>query len=375
MKREEVLEVLQESNISKELQDLAQKVLSNQRITTDECLLLYEKAELGFVGILANFIRFGKNGNKVFFNKNIHIEPTNICIHNCTFCSYSRKKGDALCWEMSIDEMIDLLINIPENSITEVHIVGGVHPDRDLSFYCSLLSTIKSIRPKLYIKAFTAVEIEFMAKKGGFFISEVLQRLKASGLDAMPGGGAEIFDETLRAIICPSKTGSEKWLKIHENAHKIGIPTNATMLYGHIESFEHRIDHLNRLRKLQDKTKGFQAFIPLKYKKENNNLGIEQEVTWNEDLRNFAISRIFLDNFKNIKAYWPMLGKELSQMTLDYGVNDFDGTINDSTKIYSMAGAEETKPNLTEQQMIELIKNARKIPVERDSVYNIITEF
>jgi aminodeoxyfutalosine synthase len=214
-----------------------------------------------------------------------------------------------------------------------------------------------------------------MAKKGGFFIPEVLQRLKTAGLDAMPGGGAEIFDETIRAFICPSKTTSEKWLKIHESAHKIKIPTNATMLYGHIELFSHRVDHLNRLRILQDKSKGFQAFIPLKFKKENNDLGIEQEVTWNEDLRNFAISRIFLDNFKNIKAYWPMLGKELSQMTLDYGVNDFDGTINDSTKIYSMAGAEDTKPNLTQQQMIELIKNAQRIPVERDSVYNTIMEF
>jgi len=375
MQREDILEVLQLSNISSELQHISQNIVDGKRISTEEALVLYEQAELGFLGTLANFARFNKNGNKVYFNKNIHIEPTNICIHNCTFCSYSKKKGDPLCWEMSIEQMLELLLETDEETITEVHIVGGVHPDRGIDFYCNLLSTIKQSRPKINIKAFTAVEIDFMAKKSGFFVSEVLQKLKEAGLDTMPGGGAEIFDEKLRTLICPSKTGSEKWLKIHESAHKQGIPTNATMLYGHIENFSHRVDHLNRLRELQDKTKGFQAFIPLKYKKENNYLGIENELPWTEDLRNFAISRIFLDNFQNIKAYWPMLGKELSQISLDYGVNDFDGTINDSTKIYSMAGAEETKPILTQNQMIELIKNANRIPVERDSIYNIIAEF
>nr|HPH17040.1 CofH family radical SAM protein [Bacteroidales bacterium] len=269
--------------------------------------------------------------------------------------------------------MLEVISKIPENSITEVHIVGGVHPDRGINFYCDLLKAIKQIRPSIQIKAFTAVEIDFMAKKSGFFISEILQKLQEAGLQTMPGGGAEIFDETLRAKICPSKTSSERWLKIHETAHKIGIPTNATMLYGHIEQFEHRVDHLTRLRDLQDKTNGFQAFIPLKYKKENNYLGIEHELPWSEDLRNFAISRVYLDNFKNIKAYWPMLGKELSQMTLEFGVNDFDGTINDSTKIYSMAGADEANPNLTEEQMITLISKVGRTATERDSLYNIIT--
>ena len=375
MTREEVLAILEESKLSEDLQTIAQKVLTNERISNDDCLVLFEKGELGFVGMLANFIRAQKNQDKVYFNKNIHIEPTNVCIHNCTFCSYSKKKGDPLCWEMSIDQMLEILEKTPQDSITEVHIVGGVHPDRGLDFYCDLLTQVKKARPSIQIKAFTAVEIDYMAKKSGFFISEVLQRLKNAGLNTMPGGGAEIFDETLRTLICPSKSTGEKWLKIHESAHKIGVPTNATMLYGHIESFTHRVDHLHRLRKLQDKTKGFQAFIPLKYKKENNYLGIEQESTWNEDLRNFAISRIYLDNFQNIKAYWPMLGKELSQITLEYGVNDFDGTINDSTKIYSMAGAEEKNPNLSESEMIELIKSANRKPIERDSVYNEITHY
>jgi len=375
MTRAEVLAILEEAKLSEDLQTIAQKVLTNERISNDDCLVLFEKGELGFVGMLANFIRAQKNQDKVYFNKNIHIEPTNICIHNCTFCSYSKKKGDPLCWEMSIEQMLEILEKTPQDSITEVHIVGGVHPDRGLDFYCDLLTQVKKARPKIQIKAFTAVEIDYMAKKSGFFISEVIQRLKDAGLNTMPGGGAEIFDETLRTIICPSKSTGEKWLKIHESAHKVGIPTNATMLYGHIESFTHRVDHLHRLRKLQDKTKGFQAFIPLKYKKENNYLGIEQESTWNEDLRNFAISRIYLDNFQNIKAYWPMLGKELSQITLEYGVNDFDGTINDSTKIYSMAGAEEKNPNLSESEMIELIKTANRKPIERDSVYNEIRQY
>ena len=372
MKREDIQNILNSSQLTEDLKEIAQKILQYQRINSDECLTLYQKGELGFVGMLADFIRLHKNDDKVYFNKNIHIEPTNICIHNCTFCSYSRKKGDPLCWEMSIEDMLEVLEKTPADAITEVHIVGGVHPERGLDFYCDLLSKVKTARPNIQIKAFTAVEIDFMARKSGYFISEVMIRLKLAGLDTMPGGGAEIFDETLRAKICPSKTTSEKWLKIHEAAHKAGIPSNATMLYGHIEDFEHRVDHLNRLRTLQDKTKGFQAFIPLKYKKENNSLGIENESTWNEDLRNFAISRIFLDNFQNIKAYWPMLGKELSQITLDYGVNDFDGTINDSTKIYSMAGAEETNPTLTDTQMIKLIKQAKRIPIERDSVYNEI---
>ncbi|HON51899.1 MAG TPA: aminofutalosine synthase MqnE [Bacteroidales bacterium] len=372
MTHDDVLLALNETAVSQELQTIAHKVLQNQRITTQDCLLLYEQGELAFVGALADFVRFQKNENIVFFNKNIHIEPTNICIHNCTFCSYSKKKGDPLCWEMSIDEMLAIITKIPEHAITEVHIVGGVHPDRGIDFYCDLLTAIKNIRPSIQIKAFTAVEIDFMAKKSGFFVSEILQKLKDAGLQTMPGGGAEIFDESLRKIICPTKTSSERWLKIHETAHKTGIPTNATMLYGHIEKFEHRVDHLNRLRNLQDKTNGFQAFIPLKYKKENNYLGIEHEVPWSEDLRNFAISRIFLDNFKNIKAYWPMLGKELSQMTLEFGVNDFDGTINDSTKIYSMAGAEDTHPTLTEEQMVALIHAVGRKAIERDSVYNII---
>lgn len=368
----DTLQIIQKTTQDSVLFSIAEKVCSAQRISKEDCLHLYSHADLSYLGLLANIVRTRFTANKVFFNKNIHIEPTNICVHNCVFCSYSKKKGDPLCWEMSIEEMVELILKMPTNTITEVHIVGGCHPERGLDFYCSLLSTIHSSRPEIQIKAFTAVEIAFMAEKSNVSIAEVLEKLKESGLSTMPGGGAEIFNEPIRKQICPSKSTGKQWLEIHETAHKTGIPTNATMLYGHIETFENRVDHLDKLRSLQDKTKGFNAFIPLKYRKANNSLGIENESTWQDDLKNYAISRIYLDNFAHIKAYWPMLGKNLSQLTLDFGINDFDGTINDSTKIYSMAGAEEERPSMSETEMIELIHKTKMVAVERDSLYNEI---
>jgi aminodeoxyfutalosine synthase len=351
------------------------KIFSGKRISAEECLILYNEASLSALGVAANYIREQKNNSVVYFNKNIHIEPTNICIHNCVFCSYARKKNEKGSWELSIDEIVNSISSNCTDSVTEFHIVGGVHPERKLDFYVELLTALKSAYPEVHIKAFTAVEIEFMAIASRCSFKETLSTLKNAGLDSMPGGGAEIFDKDLRKKICPSKTNTENWLKIHETAHNLDIPTTATMLYGHIESYEHRVSHLLRLRNLQDKTGGFQAFIPLKYKKENNPLGLSTEVSWVEVLRNFAVSRIFLDNFNHIKAYWPMIGKDLAQISLDFGVDDFDGTINDSTKIYSMAGAEDTNPSMTQEQMTALIKEARKVPVERDSVYNTISIF
>ena len=360
---------------NKKLLDVASKVLNFQRISIEDCEALYRDADLPFLGVLANFMRIHKNKDYVYFNKNVHIEPTNICIHDCVFCSYARKKGDADAWELDIQNMCNVVLSIPEHEITEVHIVGGVHPERGLDFYCELLEAIKKIRPSLHIKAFTAIEIEFMANKSKLSFNKTLEKLINAGLNSMPGGGAEIFDEELRAKICPSKTKSPEWLEIHKTAHELGIKTNATILYGHLETYEQRVNHMNRLRDLQDKTLGFQAFIPLKYKKENNVLGLQKEVSWIEDLRNFAIARIFLDNFPHIKAYWPMLGKDLAQLSLEFGVNDFDGTINDSTKIYSMAGAEDTSPSMTQEQMVTLIQEAGRVAVERDSVYNSVQVF
>jgi len=370
MNSQEIKDLIKLSNIDTKLKEIGFKALDGQRITTSECETLYNEADLGFLGMIANYIRFKKNGDYVYFNKNIHIEPTNICIHDCTFCSYARKKGQEGGWLFTINEMLEQVLAQPEDSITEVHIVGGVHPDRGLEFYEELLQTIKKARPKIHIKGFTAIEVEYMATKARLPFDQTLLRLQKAGLDSMPGGGAEIFDEETRAKVCGTKTGSENWLSMHAAAHSIGMPTNATILYGHVETYAHRVDHMNRLREAQDANGKFQAFIPLKYKKANNLLGLEHETTWVEDLRNFAISRIFLDNFQHIKAYWPMLGRDLSQISLEYGVNDFDGTINDTTKIYSMAGAEDQSPSMTQNEMITLIKQAKRIPTERSSTYD-----
>ena len=357
-------------NISNTVKDIAVKVINGQRISIEDCVVLYEEADLSLLGMLANQIREQKNGNYTYYNKNLHLEPTTICIHNCKFCSYS-KKINTDGWEYTVDEMVELVRKAPEE-ITEVHIVGGVHPYRDIHYYGNLIKEIKALRPSIHIKAFTAVEIDHMIKKAGITIKEGAKLLKDYGLDSIPGGGAEIFDETLRLDICSSKSTSERWLEIHEALHNVGIPSNATILYGHVETYAHRADHMNRLRELQDRTGGFNAFIPLKFKHKNNTMSDNKEVSVIEDLKNYAIARIFLDNFGHIKSYWPMTGKQLAQLSLSFGVDDFDGTINDSTKIYSLAGSEEQNPSMTTEEMKQLIKDVKRIPVERDSIYNII---
>ncbi|HEU4719279.1 MAG TPA: CofH family radical SAM protein, partial [Bacteroidia bacterium] len=259
--------------------------------------------------------------------------------------------------------------------VTEVHIVGGVHPKLGLDFFGGVLEKIKQIIPGIHIKGFTAVELEYMFRKGKVSVEEGLKFLKSKGLDSLPGGGAEIFDETIREQICADKCTSEEWLNIHETAHRLGIPSNATMLYGHIESFAHRIDHMERLRQLQDRTKGFNTFIPLKFRNRDNQMENVPEVSVIEDMRNYAISRIYLDNFAHIKAYWPMLGRTNAQLSLSFGVDDIDGTIDDSTKIYSMAGAEEQNPALTTQQLVDLIAAVRRKPIERDTLYHVLHDY
>lgn len=351
---------------------ISEKVAAGSRISADEGLLLYEEAGLGYLARLATLVRNRLNGNTVWFNRNFHIEPTNICIHNCRFCSYSRKFNQEGAWEMTPEEILAEIDRFRDKNVTEVHIVGGVHPHRDMEYYESMLRAIRKANPGLFIKAFTAVELDFMFKKSRITAAEGLRKLKAAGLDAIPGGGAEIFDETIRKTICPDKSDSQTWLGIHEAAHRAGIPTNATMLYGHIESYAHRIDHLERLRSLQDRTSGFQVFIPLKYRKANNPLGIIGETSAIEDLRNFAVGRIYLDNFPHIKAYWPMIGKEMASLSLSCGVDDLDGTIEDTTRIYSMAGAEDQNPAMSEEELVSLIRNAGYIASERDTLYNTL---
>lgn len=358
------------------LNSISEKVSSGVRITPDECLALYEHAELGYLGRLANLVRERKNGNYTYFNRNFHIEPTNICVFDCKFCSYSRLlKQKEEGWEMSEEQIIEKVKSYAGQAITEVHIVGGVHPKMGLHYFASLIKKIKEIRPDIHVKAFTAVELEYMCRKAKVSYREGLQILKDHGQDSLPGGGAEIFDETLRAQICEDKATTAQWLEIHETAHSIGMPSNATMLYGHIESFSHRVDHMNRLRELQDKTGGFNTFIPLKFRNKDNQMSHIQEVSVIEDLRNYAIARVFMDNFNHIKAYWPMIGRNTAQISMSFGVDDIDGTIDDSTKIYSMAGAEDKNPALTTDQLVALIKQGGRIPAERDTLYNIIKDY
>lgn len=359
------------------LRAIGEKVLSGQRITPAEGLALYNDGELGFLGLLANHIREKKNGSYVYFNRNLHIEPTNLCVFDCKFCSYSRllkQKGDADAWELSDEEMLKMVRDHKED-ITEVHIVGGVHPKMDLYYFGELIDKIKALRPDLHIKAFTAVELDYMCRKAKLSYTDGLKFLQSKGLGSIPGGGAEIFDHSVRIKICEDKCTAAQWLEIHEAAHRLGIHSNATMLYGHIESFEHRIDHMEQLRSLQDRTKGFNCFIPLKFRKENNQMSDIAEVSVIEDLRNYAISRIYLDNFPHVKAYWPMIGRNTAQLSLQFGVDDLDGTINDSTRIYSMAGAEDQNPSMTTSQLIELIEKAGRVPAERDTLYRIIRDY
>lgn len=361
---------------NKKLRPVINKLFNNERISEKDALLLYTEADLSVLGVLADWKNESYNQNNVYFNRNIHIEPTNICIYNCLFCSYSRNIGAQGAWEHSLQKIINLIKQYTkQTAITEVHIVGGVHPRRDLSYYCRMLSEIKYAFPLLHLKAFTAVEIDYMIKKSKLTIEEGLKRLKKAGLDSMPGGGAEIFDEEVRKEICPDKTSSEQWLKIHKTAHQLDIPTNATMLYGHIETYENRIDHLSRLRKLQDETNGFNTFIPLKYRHIDNQLEYIGEVSITEDLKNYAVSRLFLDNFKHLKAYWPMIGKEESALALSFGVDDIDGTIEDTTKIYTMSGVKHSKNAMTVADLVKMIKRVSKIPVERDTLYNKIKTY
>lgn len=356
---------------------IAAKIIGGERITPDEGVILFQEGELAFVGLLANYVREKINGNYAYFNCNLHIEPTNLCVFDCKFCSYSRmlrQKEDPNAWEMSAE---DILSRVKDNRhrMTEVHIVGGVHPKMDLYYFANLIKQIRDFKPDIHIKAFTAVELEYMFRKSKVSYAEGFKILKESGLGSIPGGGAEIFDASVREHICADKCNAEQWLEIHETAHTHDIHSNATMLYGHIESFEHRIDHMERLRKLQDKTKGFNCFIPLKFRNENNQMSHVKEVSVIEDLRNYAISRIYLDNIPHLKAYWPMIGRDTARLSLQYGVDDLDGTINDSTKIYSMAGAEDQNPSLTTEQITELIVQAKRVPAERDTLYNIVRDY
>ena len=355
---------------------IADKVLQGIRINNEDAITLYEKADLPLLGMLANHIRETKHGDNTYFNRNFHLEPTNICLYTCTFCSYSRlikKRSEG--WEYTLEDMMDLVKSYDNQPVTEVHIVGGVLPQYDTKFYTSLFKAIKTHRPELHIKALTPVEYHYMFKKDKLSYEDGMALMKEAGLDSMPGGGAEIFHPEIRDQIAGGKCSGDQWLQIHEIWHKLGGKSNATMLYGHIENYGHRVDHLDQLRQLQDKTNGFQTFIPLKFRNKDNEMSHLPEVSLIEDLRNYAVSRIYLDNFDHIKAYWPMISRDIAQISLSYGVDDVDGTIDDTTKIYSMAGSEEQNPAMTTQQLVSLIKKVGRRPIERDTLYNVICDY
>lgn len=358
------------------LKTIGEKILNAQRISFDEGLALFEKAPLSYSGALANFVREKKHGNTTYFNRNFHIEPTNVCVFTCNFCSYSRlyaHRDEG--WELSMQQMLDMVKKYDGKPITEVHIVGGVHPKMNLEFFCELLQKIKQHRPSLHIKGFTAVELDYMFRKAKLSVEAGLQRMHEAGLDSLPGGGAEIFHPEIREQICADKVDADGWLYIHKMAHQLGMHSNATMLFGHIEKYFHRIDHLERLRQLQDETGGFNTFIPLKFRNKDNDMSGIAESNVIEDMKVYAVSRLYLDNFPHIKAYWPMLGRQNAQLSLSFGVNDLDGTIDDTTKIYSMAGSEEQNPSLTTAQLVALIKQVHREPVERDTLYNEIKNY
>jgi aminodeoxyfutalosine synthase len=368
--------IINDQDLPEQLRSIAKKVIAQERISFDEGVYLYNHAELGYLGALANHVRERKHGDKTYFNKNFHLEPTNLCVYDCKFCSYSRliKQKDEG-WALTLEEMLDVVKKYDDEPVTEVHIVGGVLPQYDVAFYSALFTEIKQHRPNLHVKALTPVEYHYIFKKAKIDYATGMKLMKEAGLESIPGGGAEIFHPEVRELIAKDKCTGDQWLQIHEEWHKLGMRSNATMLYGHIEKYEHRVDHMEQLRQLQDRTGGFQTFIPLKFRNQNNQMEHVPEVSVIEDLRNYAISRLYLDNFDHIKAYWAMISRQTAQLSLNFGVDDIDGTLDDTTKIYSMAGAEEQHPAMSTKELVNLIKQVKRRPIERDTLYNVVTDF
>ena len=353
------------------INDISDAVRRGERISAEAAMMLWREAPLWLLGELATARKRQMSGQTVYYNRNVHLEPTNICLFNCEFCSFRRREGDADAWYMSLDDIEARARELVGTDITEVHIVGGVHPKHDLDTYCAMIRRVKGVLPHVTVKAYTAVEIFYMIRHEGVSIVEGLRRLKEAGMECIPGGGAEIFDAELRKKICPDKCSADEWLAVHRAAHNMGIATNCTMLYGHIESLEQRIDHLERLRTLQDEAPGFDAFIPLKYHSRGNRMSDAGECSVEDDLRMIAIGRIFLDNIPHIKAYWVSYGRATTEMALMFGADDIDGTIGDTTKIYSMAGGV-ARPTMSVAELEAMVTAAGFHPVERDSHYNAV---
>jgi aminodeoxyfutalosine synthase len=351
------------------------KVRAGEPLSHDDGVALYHHPNLMEVGALANEVRERLHGDRTFFNRNLHINATNVCVASCMFCSFARlKEGDPGAYTMTHDEAWGKLRERVEadDPITEIHIVNGLHDGLPFHYYTELLAGLKRIKPSIHLKAFTAVEIFYFHKHFGMPIVDVLQRLREAGLDSLPGGGAEIFAPRVRKKICDDKCTADEWLEVHRAAHGLGLRSNCTMLYGTIEGLEDRVDHMVRLRALQDETGGFQTFIPLAFHPDNNALMKLPAPTGTEDLRTYAVARLMLNNIPHIKAYWIMLGVKTAQTALWFGADDLDGTVQEE-KIYHMAGAE-TPQAMTSNEIVRIIRNAGRTPVERDTLYNVLAE-
>ena len=343
------------------------KCLSWERLSEEDAVLLYREAPLFLLSQLALRVKRAISGNEIYYNKNFHIEPTNICTYNCKFCSYRKRASDKEAWDMSMEEISRYIDEHGNDAVTEVHLVGGVNPSHTLERYGQIIGMVKKKLPHVAVKGFSAIEHIYMIEKAGLGYKEGLKRLMECGMDTITGGGAEISCDKIRSRICPDKPGTDKWLALHRAAHELGMKTNATMLYGHIEQIEDRVDHLAKLRALQDETDGFNAFIPLKYRNKNNSMSYLSECSIIEDLKTLAISRLFWDNVPHIKAYWPMYGKQITELALLFGADDIDGTVQDTTRIYTMAGVNDRA--MDEEELRRMVVSAGFVPVERDTFY------
>lgn len=355
------------------LGDILNKVRNEERLSVEDGIRLYKCPDLLSVGYLANIVRQRKNGDKTFFIYNQHINYSNICTNLCKFCAFGKDKDSDLAYEMSVEDVRGKVRERLDEPITEIHMVGGIHPDLPYSYYTDLLKVIKQERPDVHIQAFTCVEIAHLADISGLGVEGVLEDMREAGLGSIPGGGAEVFSPRIRELTCEKKLSGPGWLDVAKIAHRLGIHTNATMLYGHIETVEERLEHLEMLRDAQDETNGFLAYIPLAFHPQNTELSNLSRTSGIDDLKNIAVARCFLDNFPHIKAYWVMIGQKLAQIALSFGADDVDGTVKEEI-ITHMAGAE-TEQAMTREQLLRLIREAGRTPIERDTLYNVVNSY
>jgi len=353
------------------LHPVHEKILAGTRLDAADALALYRTGDILGLGWLANRVRERLHGDKTYFNVNRHINPTNVCVASCRLCAFGRKKDTPGAYTMALEEAFQTAASGYSEAVTEFHIVGGLHPDLPFQYFLDLCSGLKQRFPQVHLKAFTMVEVAYLAKRAKLSIRETLEQLKDSGVDSLPGGGAEIFADRVRHIICDHKIDGEQWLETARTAHQLGLKSNATMLYGHLENDEDRVDHLLRLRTLQDETRGFQTFIPLAFHPDNTALQHLPKTTGMLDIKQIAVSRLVLDNFLHIKAYWQMLGPKIAQISLRFGADDLDGTVIEE-KIYHDAGAT-TPQGMRRQELVRLIREAGREPVERDTLYRPVT--